>query len=229
MSSLLSSPLLLRSRSRASRGARGGFTLIELLAVVVIVGILMIYLLPKIPAAFDATKVTACKNNMRNIYQGLMQYHAKYQRLPTDPGVRFFTALITEEVWENSETNAKTLTCPGVEVGALGHLAGLEPSQWYADPETIDGSSSTYAGRDITEHPIRRFPGKNASETALVADDNDGGENHDTATVVLFADGSAMTFEIVEERKKGNVGPDEPYIIVGPESPIEELSKLSLD
>lgn len=208
--------------------ARAGFTLIELMAVVVIIGILMIFLLPKIPAAFDATKVTACKNNLKNIYSGLTTYYSKYNKLPKGSGIRFFAALITDEVWENSATNAKTLTCPGVEDSALA-IRDLEPAEWYADEAILDGTYSAYAGRNVKEHGLRRWPPENASKECLVADDNDGGENHDTATVALFADGSVFPFEIVEERKKGRVGAEETTIVVGPESPIDELRKLSLD
>jgi prepilin-type N-terminal cleavage/methylation domain-containing protein len=208
---------------------RAGFTLIELMAVVVIIGILMIYLLPKIPAAFDAAKVTACKTNMKSIYEGMTLYYGKYNHLPTESGVRFFTSLITDEVWENSTTYAKTLTCPGVETAALPGLHDLEPKEWFAEPAILDGTFSSYAGRNMKEHALRRWPPENASMECLVADDNVDGENHDTATVALFADGHIQAFEIVEERKKGRVGPEETTIAVGPDSPIEELSKLSLD
>ena len=211
------------------RSRRAGFTLIELMAVIVIIGILMIYLLPKIPAAFDATKVTACKNNMRNIHQGMMQYYTKYNRLPSGSGVRFFAALITDEVWEGSPTDAKTLTCPGVETASLPGISELEPKEWFADEAILDSTYSAYAGRNMKEHGLRRWPPENASTEVLVSDDNDGGENHDTTTVALFADGSVQPFEIVEERKKGRIGPEETSIVVGPESPIEELTKLSLD
>ena len=38
-----------------------------------------------------------------------------------------------------------------------------------------------------------------------------------------------LNFESETEREKGRVGPEETYILVGPDSPIEELSALSLD
>jgi prepilin-type N-terminal cleavage/methylation domain-containing protein len=209
--------------------ARRGFTLIELLAVIVIIGILAFFLLPKIPAAFDQAKVTACKSNMRNIYGGITSYYSKYSHPPRESGVRFFAALITDKVWENSETNAKTLTCPSVDAAALPGLLGLEPKEWFADPAIIDGTFSSYAGRDTKQHPMRRWPPENPSTVCLVADDNDGGSNHDTTTVALFADGSATGYEIVVEQKRGHVGMEETTIMVGPESSIVELSELTLD
>ena len=74
---------------------------------------------------------------------------------------------------------------------------------------------------------MRRFPG--GGKEALVADDNDGGMNHRTATVVLFDDGSTRTYELYDLRKQGVLLEDEEVLLIGPDAPIEELRKLSLD
>src|SRR5689334_19313782 len=91
---------------------RAGFTLIELLAVILIIGILAVYLLPKIPEAVDRAKVTACKANMGEIRNGLIMYNETFHTIPQESGVKFFTSLIYKGVWENSESSAKKLTCP---------------------------------------------------------------------------------------------------------------------
>ena len=46
---------------------------------------------------------------------------------------------------------------------------------------------------------------------------------------MLYASGVVGTFEIAELIDDGTLGPEEELLIVGPESPIEELQKLSLD
>jgi hypothetical protein len=63
----------------------------------------------------------------------------------------------------------------------------------------------------------------------LVADDNDPEMNHRHTTVALMADGSVNTWEIALLKESGVLGPDEMHLIVGPDSPVEELRKLSLD
>ena len=60
-------------------GLRAGFTLIELLAAMLILGILMAFLIPKIPEAIEQAKITASKKNLQEIYGGLLQYEGKFE------------------------------------------------------------------------------------------------------------------------------------------------------
>lgn len=213
----------------AARPSQAGFTLIELLAVILIIGILMAYLLPKIPEAIDRAKVTACKSNMREINSGLVLYSEQYKSIPNESGVRFFAALIFKGTWDNTKLSAEKLTCPGVDRGGLAIGAIDDPSDWFKNKDVIDGTYSAYAGRDMKRCPIKKFPG--SGKEALVADDNEGGEgNHRTATVVLYADGSVGTHELFALYDKGTLSKDaDKFLKVGPESPLEELQKLSLD
>ena len=206
---------------------RAGFTLIELLAVILIIGVLATFLLPKIPEAIDQAKVTGCQANLREIYKGLLSFEIDHKRLPRkeNNGVRFFAILIESGTWENTETSAKKLTCPAVDVGIL-EIGELDPEEWFADIELVDGSFSTYAGRDTMSFPLR---GLKSGKDALVADDNDGGMNHRTATNVLFADGSVKGIQLFEMREKGLLEKEDEILFVGPESPLESLQKLTID
>lgn len=74
-----------------SRQQHNGFTLVELLVVVAIIGVLVALLLPAVQAARASARAASCKNNMRQIGLGVLQfcdthkgqfpewYHAKHQ------------------------------------------------------------------------------------------------------------------------------------------------------
>ena len=211
----------------ARRVARAGFTLIELLAVILIIGILMTFLLPKIPEAIDRAEVTACRANMQEIYKGLMIYNSKHGDLPKQSGARFLASLIADGTWENSKSSAERLSCPGVKKSSLSGIAETEPTEWYSHVDVVDGTYTAYAARDMKQYPLRKFPG--SAKDALVADDNDPEGNHRTTTVVLYASGDVGTFELRDEITKGNLTEDDPVLEVGPNSPIEALQKLSTD
>lgn len=214
-----------QARSLA-RLARRGFTLIELLAVIMIIGILSVFLIPRIPEAIEAANKTACEKNLQELYKGFMLYNGSFGDLPQQGGVRFFTALITRKTYPNTKQMVKRMSCPSVKASSLPSLAGLEPEQYYADPEAIDGGSSAYAGRDIKEYPLRKFPG--IGKEPMISDDNDPEPNHDTETLVLYDDGNVVRWNSVVLFEKGVLGEDEP-LLIGPDSQVEELRKLSLD
>jgi prepilin-type N-terminal cleavage/methylation domain-containing protein len=207
---------------------RAGFTLIELLAVIAIILILITFLLPRITSAIDQAKVTACKANLLELNRQLVIYDMKHGDLPPGSGVKFFAALIADGDLENTPENAKKMSCPAVKTRALSGIGQIDdPKEWYKHLDTVDGSYSAYAGRNMKEFPLRRFPGSGMD--ALIADDNDPEMNHPTTTCVLWADGSVTSIELLELRKKGLITEEEKNLKVGPDSPVEELRKLTLD
>lgn len=68
---------------RARTWHRAGFTLIELLVVIAIIAVLISLLLPAVQQAREAARKTQCKNNMKQIGLGLLNYESTYNRLPS--------------------------------------------------------------------------------------------------------------------------------------------------
>jgi prepilin-type N-terminal cleavage/methylation domain-containing protein len=214
-----------RGLARGARLARRGFTLIELLAVILIISLLVAALTPMIADAIENAKVSSCQQNLRNTYQGFVQFNIKYKTLPNESGVKFFAQLVADKAMQNTKTNAERLKCPAIDVNSLT-IGQLPWEQWWMDLDQIDGSYSSYAGRDIKEFPIRTFPG--SGKEPLMGDDNDPDMNHETTTNVLYSDGAVQTYELVTLAKEGTIGPDEELLLVGPSSPVPDLRKLSL-
>jgi prepilin-type N-terminal cleavage/methylation domain-containing protein len=215
------------NRPRANRLARAGFTLIELLAVILIIGILVATLTPMVTDAIESAKVRACAANLGEIHKGLVLYDIKYKGIPNQSGVKFFAALISRGAIENTKTNAERLTCPAIDKSALA-IGAMEWEEWWSDLERVDGTYSAYAGRDLKNFPLRQGLTSSGKEP-LVCDDNDGGLNHRTTTNVLYADGFVQTLELPLLKEEGKVTPEEDTLRVGPDSPVEDLTKFTLD
>jgi prepilin-type N-terminal cleavage/methylation domain-containing protein/prepilin-type processing-associated H-X9-DG protein len=215
------------NRPQASGLARAGFTLIELLAVILIISILVATLTPMVNDAIEAAKVRACAANLGEIYKGLQLYNIKYKGIPNQSGAKFFASLISRGAIETTKTNAERLTCPAIDKSSLA-IGEMEWEEWWKDLDRVDGSFSAYAGRDLKNFPLRQGLTSSGKEP-LVCDDNDGSLNHRTTTNVLYADGSVQTFEFEALKEEGKVTPDETVLRVGPDSPVEDLTKFTLD
>jgi prepilin-type N-terminal cleavage/methylation domain-containing protein len=77
----------------ASRRLIAAFTLVELLVVIAIIGVLVALLLPAVQTAREASRRTACANNVKQIAMGMQMHHDVFNRLPSggdaNSGVRY--------------------------------------------------------------------------------------------------------------------------------------------
>jgi hypothetical protein len=170
-----------------------------------------------------ADDVAQCSENLRALYQGLLEQQARAGAPARDSGVAFLGALIASGVWADTSANRARLTCPGRDAEAV------PASVDYRRLEALSGADSAYAGRDVEHHPLAKFPSGGAENEVLAACDNARGLNHGGCMNVLYSDGSVVTISLAQEIAAGRLAPDARTIPVGPSSPLPELRVLVAD
>lgn len=86
-----------RMNSGSARMKKRGFTLVELLVVIAIIGILVALLLPAVQKAREAAQRVHCKNNLRQIGLGMLNYESARRAFP--PGQKKFCQGCEEFGW----------------------------------------------------------------------------------------------------------------------------------
>jgi prepilin-type N-terminal cleavage/methylation domain-containing protein len=148
----------------AIRGCRGyGFTLVELLVVIAIIGLLVSLLLPAVQQAREASRRSACMNNMKQIGLAIAQYQLSKTVYP---------ASNTNEVWVwddgRSELNHSwaSLIMPYLEESALNDKINFSISALETVNQPAAGTivpiyrCPSYIGPSITEdahYPARKY------------------------------------------------------------------------
>lgn len=173
-----------------------------------------------------ASDVEECRDNLRRVYDGLIEYDSQHGGLPQGSGAVFLGQLIEAGVWENDEGHARLLQCPAASPESRGLLTA--PKTWFQPLSEVDGSRTSYAARNFKQYPLLEFP--TPGNAPLVACDNEIGHNHASGvTNVLMADGSVVSFELEVEQAEGRVPREAQVLVVGPLAELEELRRMSLD
>lgn len=203
-----------------------GFSLVEILVVVAIIAALVGMAVPIIQNAQDKARSTTCKVNLSQMGKNFLLWKDRNKgRWPSgseQSGIRFLLLLHRDGMIDGKDSTV--FLCPGTDDINWIPDVNEDPGSAYADWDDLDPSTISYAGRDVENYRINK---NNEDEEVIAADDNETGPNHKFSTNYLYADGATREFDIKDFKEELPEGQD--WIPVGPDSPIEALTKLIND
>ncbi len=208
---------------------RAGFTLVELLAAMAILSLLVGLSLTLVSKAKATANETACQQQLRDIALVLQTYvdNRREGRYPKENGIKFLLSMVKDGYIAGDAL--KKFACPGTEVETFDpNDPDKKIGSGLTDWDNLNADCTSYAGRANKEFPIRK---DKLDQEAIASDDNwyagQGVPNHGDITFFVYADGHIGKALISNYKDELPEGQD--WLPVGPDSPDENLKKLSID
>jgi len=128
---------------------RRGFTLVELLVVIAIIGLLIALLLPAVQSSREASRRSACTNNLKQIGLGILGFEASQRFLP--PGYALTSSAVSDPAW-----GWAVYILPYIEQGGLH--SRLNPSSRHLSDLFRAGAAASDVALLQTPIPTYRCP-----------------------------------------------------------------------
>jgi prepilin-type N-terminal cleavage/methylation domain-containing protein/prepilin-type processing-associated H-X9-DG protein len=113
--------------------SRRGFTLIELLVVIAIIAVLVSLLLPAVQSAREAARRSQCRNNLRQLALGAMNFESTFKLLPYNA----ITKNNSQQPYIPWTANGPDAPTPGVVGGTQGRCGGMVPLLPYIEQTAV--------------------------------------------------------------------------------------------
>jgi prepilin-type processing-associated H-X9-DG protein len=158
--------------------------------------------------------VSRCREQLRSIFAGLVEYEKRHGEAPQLSGGDFLGSLIQSGVWPDEAESHRLLLCPGPN--ALVSPMGLGSPNW----------KTSYTVSDFGAQELAAFPAGGTQLRAIVACRTSTKMSHFGALNVLFTDGSVKTLQLGKLIQSAKLPASSLLIPMGLESPLEELKLL---
>jgi prepilin-type N-terminal cleavage/methylation domain-containing protein len=156
-------------RSPAHHRVPAAFTLVELLVVIAIIGVLIALLLPAVQAAREAARKSQCRNNLKQIQLGYLNYENANKKFPAGvAGCSGHSGSVCAGVTDKRSLSAFVLILPYVEEQPLFDLYdkgnGMAPWTWDNVPAWMTAANVQFVGTPVPVYQCPSDPAPFVSE-----------------------------------------------------------------
>lgn len=215
-------------RARSLRRTRG-FTLVELLAAMAILSLLVGLSLTLVSKARATANENACQQQLRDIAGGMQLYvdNRCAGKWPRERGVKFLLSPSKAGYIEGEAL--KKFVCPGTDDETFDPADPTKKiGSGLTDWDNLNTDCISYAGRDNVAFPLNK---SKLDNEVIASDDNwyggAGRPNHGDIVNIVYADLHISVKKFADYKEDLPEGQD--WLPVGPDSPDEDLKKLSFE
>jgi len=198
------------------RHSQRAFTLVELAVLLCVIALLAAALLPALARSREESRKMHCKSNLRQLGTGMIQYIDQFGkgRYYTWPGPQ--KASFTGAQWIASMYWVSLLNEPDLYICSSTRDDNDSGGELGRKFTSLAPAHVSYAGRNGM---LGAIPDKMPSNTMMITDDTEGGENHSDGVNLLYFDAHVEWSQSISPLAEGEPG----KATIGKDRPVDMI------